>query len=99
MNAALATPSKTLQEQEMSMHNPITICRGEGGRVGKGGPLWSPGGGACSLSIDEPTSSRDPWRATVKALPTSTQPPSPLQLIHIRHALRASVVISERQPL
>ena len=81
------------------MYNLINISRGEGGRVGKGGPLWSPGGGACSLAIYEPTSSRDPWRATVKALPTSTQPPSPLQLIHIRHALRASVVISERQPL
>ena len=81
------------------MNKLVTIRRGEGGRAVKDGPLWSPRGGACRLSIDEPTSSRDPWRATVKALPTSTQPPSPLQLIHIRHALRASVVISERQPL
>ena len=56
------------------MHNPINIRRGESGRVGKGGPLWSPGGGACSLSIDEPTSSVDPWRVTIRiASPMPTQ--------------------------
>ncbi len=81
------------------MYNLINISRGEGGRVGKGGPLWSPGGGACSLAIYEPTSSRDPWRATIKAHSTSTQPPSPLQLMHIRHPLRTCVALSERQLL
>jgi hypothetical protein len=30
------------------MNNLITIRRGEGGSVGKGGPLWSPVGGASS---------------------------------------------------
>ena len=71
----------------------ITIRRGEGGEGWLGGPLWSPGGGACSLSIDELTSSRDPLRATIKAQSTSTEPPSPLQLMHIRHHLRTYVTL------
>jgi hypothetical protein len=70
------------------MNNLTNTRRGEGGEGWLGGPLWSPVGGACSLSIDEPTSSRDPWRATIRVHPTSTQPLSPLQLMHVGHPLQ-----------
>src|SRR5713226_3945147 len=59
---------------------PINLRRGEGGGAGKGGPLWSPA--SCSLcSPVGGTRSHRHHRATIKALPTPTQPPSPLQII------------------
>src|SRR6266705_5607308 len=47
--------------------------------VGLGGPLWSPVDGGYGPFIDEPTSSGDPRRATIKAHHPSSQPPSPLR--------------------
>lgn len=47
--------------------------------VGLGGPLWSPVGRGYGPFIDEPISSDNPRRATIKASHPSTQPPSPLQ--------------------
>src|SRR5437763_1108858 len=43
------------------------------------GPLWSPIDREYGPFVDEPTSSDDPQRATIKAHPTPHHPPSPLR--------------------
>src|SRR6266571_1528340 len=48
-------------------------------RSGWVGLYGRPGVGGCGLCIDEPMSSGDPQRATIKVHLPSTQPPSPLR--------------------
>src|SRR6266436_2949974 len=62
-------------KRHQSNEKPINLRRGEGGGVGKGGPLWSPA--SCSLCLHGGgTRSHPRHRATIKVLPTSTHPPS-----------------------
>jgi hypothetical protein len=52
------------------------ICRGEGGWVDAGGPLWSLGdGGVSALPLQVSTANRT--RATIKALPSPLHRPRP----------------------
>src|SRR5438552_1018167 len=65
----------------MSIHNLINIRRGEGGRVGKGGPLWLPAMDHWKCWLVDERAVYPSSRATIKAHPTSTRPLSPLQLM------------------
>jgi hypothetical protein len=62
--------------RHQSKDKPIKCCRGEGGEERRGGPLWSP---AVRVDATGPEQVIEGGRATMKALPTSIPPPSPLR--------------------
>ncbi len=73
-----------------AIKRPINARRGEGGGEWTGGPLWNPAwgtGNPSSLCRSTTTSSTSrATRATIKALPASLHPPSPLRIIRFRFA-------------
>ena len=62
------------------------IRRGEGGVERRGGPSWSPVGGEAIVVIHD-GSQGNRTRATMKALPSTLHPPSPLRSTQ-RHFVR-----------
>ena len=74
INAIAAPLDEVVRYLESNQAKPIRFRRGEGGEERLGGPLWSPSGRG-----DHQQEQVEEQRATIKALPTSTQPPSPLQ--------------------
>ncbi len=74
INAIAAPLDEVVRYLESNQEKPITSRRGEGGEERQGGPLWSPAEGE-----NHQPEHVEEQRATIKALPTSTQPPSPLQ--------------------
>src|SRR5207249_3798104 len=93
---------------------PVNVRRGEGGREWTGGPLWSPVVPSSFLFTDAPfvTLSLDqtrsitphprvtcpPDRVTIKALPASLHPPSPLRIIRF-HFGRLMRIIADLSAL
>jgi putative nucleotidyltransferase with HDIG domain len=74
INAMAAHLDEVVQYLELNQEKPTAFRRGEGGVDRMGGPLWSPAAG------DNYQKERiEEQRATIKAHPRSTQPPSPLQ--------------------
>jgi poly(A) polymerase len=74
INAIAAPLDEVVQYLVSNQEKPITSRRGEGGEERLGGPLWSP----AERGNHQPQHVED-QRATIKALPTSTQLPSPLR--------------------
>src|SRR5206468_4543374 len=62
------------------------IRRGEGGVERRGGPSWSPVGGEAIVFLHD-GSQGNRTRATMKALPSTLHPPSPLRSTQ-RHFVR-----------
>ena len=73
INAMAAPLDEVVRYLESNPEKPITFRRGEGGEERLGGPLWSP-----VLEKNHLPEHVEEQRATIKALPTSTRPPSPL---------------------
>ncbi len=74
INAIAAPLDEVVRYLASNQAKPIASRRGEGAEERLGGPLWSPAEGG-----DHQQEHVEEQRATIKALPTSTQPPSPLQ--------------------
>src|SRR2546430_13984618 len=72
------------QPQSRSQAGGRAIRRGEGGGEWMGGPLWSPVAGGRSMTQGQTGVGE---RATIKAHPTTLQPPSPLRR-NQRHFVR-----------
>ena len=74
INAMAAPLDEVVRYLESNQEKPSRFRRGEGSVERLGGPLWSP-----AEEENHQTERTEEQRATIKAHPTSTQPPSPLR--------------------